>query len=197
MLWDNGTQRLTRGWLGPRTPTQYVTLRSRPSSLGLEVIGKDETSGKLKIKNGLGLETRILQLAVCDDDGKHHWATNIEPRATIDLQPLELVEIGKRLRKISFDNKPTLPEGVDGGYYGGIFGVSRRYGYYRGNYEEARQGTGRMEMMLSQLSTPSAIDYQLNVPGSYVAIVEQSPEVELGTKAANEEGSYHVIIGKW
>ncbi len=32
---------------------------------------------------------------------------------------------------------------------------------------------------------------------SYVAVVESSPEVELGAAAAREEASIHIVVGKW
>ncbi|MCH8046597.1 MAG: hypothetical protein IID44_23060 [Planctomycetes bacterium] len=32
---------------------------------------------------------------------------------------------------------------------------------------------------------------------SYVAIVDRSPEVELGLESAQEEASFHVIVGRW
>jgi hypothetical protein len=34
-------------------------------------------------------------------------------------------------------------------------------------------------------------------PRTYIAIVETSPEMELGTHSANEESSLHVVIGRW
>jgi hypothetical protein len=34
-------------------------------------------------------------------------------------------------------------------------------------------------------------------PRSYVAIVEHSPETELGTPAAREEAGFHVVVGHW
>ena len=34
-------------------------------------------------------------------------------------------------------------------------------------------------------------------PGSYLAIVDRSPEVVLGVSSAREEASLHVVLGKW
>ena len=34
-------------------------------------------------------------------------------------------------------------------------------------------------------------------PKTYIAVVESSPEVELGTPSAREEASFHVIRGEW
>jgi hypothetical protein len=56
------------------------------------------------------------------------------------------------------------------------------------------QQTGVLEKSLLKLHLPSHGDWL--APRSYIAIVEQSPEVELGT-IAREESSFHVIYGKW
>ena len=50
------------------------------------------------------------------------------------------------------------------------------------------QSTGRLE----QMRTVGSL-----TPGSYLAIVERSPEVALGVPSPREEPSSHVIIGNW
>ena len=45
-------------------------------------------------------------------------------------------------------------------------------------------------------STPNSALFPLS-PGSYVALVPHVAEVELGTDAAREEASFHVIVGEW
>jgi hypothetical protein len=64
---------------------------------------------------------------------------------------------------------------------------------YRYRYSSSQsmpaQSTGRLE---TALGAPAAL-----APGSYLAIVEESPEVVLGTPSAREESGFHVILGKW
>jgi len=200
LSWEDGSQRMTHGWLPSRTPTQYATVRSRPSGLGLEITGRQAGSAALEVKNNLGVNTTILHLAVCDTDGKHYWGTDVQPRGTATLEPLALNEIGRRLRDVHRSNRPAVPRGMDpDSYGGGIFG-SPAYRYrwmYGDRFGDVTQRTGRMEMTLSQLAVPDSPDYTLRVPGSYIAIVDKSPEVEPGTTSAVEEESYHVIIGRW
>ena len=50
---------------------------------------------------------------------------------------------------------------------------------------------------LAALGKLVAGDLLLLEPNSYVAVVEESPEVVLGVGSAREEASYHVILGKW
>lgn len=54
-----------------------------------------------------------------------------------------------------------------------------------------------MEQSLSTLVPSSFGNAAVLTPGSYVAIVQQSPEVVLGTPSARQEASFHVILGKW
>lgn len=50
------------------------------------------------------------------------------------------------------------------------------------------QASGRLEQMRT-------LDGML--PGSYVALVDRSPEVVLGVPSPREEPSSHVIVGQW
>jgi hypothetical protein len=81
-----------------------------------------------------------------------------------------------------------------------------RYGsryYYRPHYHGEgqlalpAQESSRMEKTLHALAASGPGVSRSLMPNSYVAIVERSPEVELGTPAAREEASFHVILGRW
>lgn len=194
LLWEEH-QWLASGWLHSRTPTQFVTLRSRSTDRRLELIGGDGTTGELKVKNRLG--TRIHQLVVCPDKGEYRycWATDIREDETKVLTPITPVEVRKRLGKTWNDHQLKLPEDMDGRRQGSIFGFSRRY-YYGPRWSRGRslppsQNTGRLERSLAGAGLGSL------APGSYVAVVQQSPEVVLGTPVARQEASFHVIFGKW
>jgi hypothetical protein len=54
---------------------------------------------------------------------------------------------------------------------------------------------GRMEAGLAA-ALQQVIDGKLP-PRSYVAIVDRSPETELGTPSAEEEAGFHVVVGRW
>ena len=127
MVWQ-ADQRLTSGWLAPRTATQYLTLRSRPTDRGLDLIGAEanavEAKRPLQVRNRLG--THIQQLVVWPDGGQgRYWAENVAADAVATLQPIAPAEAANRLRAVCFANQPVLPDGM-AGYRSGIFGVSRR-----------------------------------------------------------------------
>ena len=89
-----------------------------------------------------------------------------------------------------------FPEGYDSSGFG--YRGSFRRGWYYGYY-------GMDERLAAPTMTTSILERNLMVSAfssleldrrSYVAVVEVSSEVPLGTKG-REEGSYHVIRGSW
>ena len=60
---------------------------------------------------------------------------------------------------------------------------------------EAFQKTSVLERSIREVTDQLKND---SLPArTYVAVVETSPEMELGTSAAREEGSFHIVVGKW
>jgi len=198
LFWQ-GDQNLASGWLRSRTPMQLITVRSRPSNRTLELIRPGD--GSLAVDNRLG--SRIEQLLVCPASGELCWAEGIEAGARTTLEPVEPAKARQRLRRTCRAHQPALPAGMDQSPYGGLFGVSRRrmwasYNYpYSNGMAGPTQRTSRLERELAKLGAPSGAKVSLLEPGSYVAVVRRSPEVVLGTPAAQEEESYHVILGNW
>ena len=55
-----------------------------------------------------------------------------------------------------------------------------------------------MEVTIAALMDETSLaDMPILEPGSYAAIVDRSPDVALGTSAAVEESSFHLILGTW
>jgi hypothetical protein len=198
LIWEQGPQGeeqwFASGWLNSRTPTQFLTVRSRPSRLGLELIRPPGDAGPPRVKNGLG--TRIEQLAVCADDRKLYWAEGIEPDQTVALERLT-PQAQQKLAESSWTHHPRIPEGMDprsyGYRYSGVFGV-RSYRPPRYGNPALAPPTQQASLLEASLAGASRPPLE---PGSYVAVVAKSPEVVLGVAAAREEASYHVILGKW
>ncbi|MCX7427299.1 MAG: hypothetical protein NTW96_16930 [Planctomycetia bacterium] len=197
MSWDDD-QHFKRGWLASRTPTQFLTLRSRPSKLRLAIDDTRRASDELVIENLL--DAPIEQLAVRTADGKYYWATDVDRGGTARAKRTEASEAVSSLRKCLADNQPGFPPGMDRQSSSGVFGLRggrRYYMMYGGNRSESpTQGTSRLERSL-QDPAMSGGGRPLLAPGTYVAIVRESPEVELGTDSALEEASFHVILGEW
>src|SRR5262249_52401575 len=108
------------------------------------------------------------------------------------------------------EHDPQRPDGMTGGNRG-LFGLAPSTQYNQNVYGPGytyrmaqqnnnvgvltTQSSGTLERELRDV-TDQMLKNQLP-PKTYVAIVEVSPEVELGTTAAHEEASLHVVRGEW
>jgi hypothetical protein len=198
-------QRLTEGWLKSRTPTQFITARVRKTAARLDV--KPIGSGSPpQVTNQLG--TPIKWLFVVDEDGNCFTANAVATGALASLSPIESQnEAGAgRFQRLLSENEPAPPldSQTDGR---SVFGLYRQpqvpYGQVgNANYNQlynsgspTAQGSGTLERELVNLVQQMIKD---KLPSkTYVAVVESSPEVELGTPSAREESSFHVIRGEW
>jgi len=194
VIWDD-QQRLPQGWLASRTPTQYFTVRPRASRRGLKITPAGDAAGGVKVENQLGAAIRAL--AVRTHDGKYYWTTSLAAGASGTAHAATEADVMTERRKILAANEPTFPPGVGQGFSRGPFGMPRsysrsRYGYYgpQGNMPVSSPGTSLMELSLKGGGNELT-------PGSYFAVVERQPELELGTPVAHEEGSFHVVLGEW
>ena len=193
MRWENDEQRFESGWIASRTPAQYITARSRPTEIGIDV--KPGAAGQWTVHNRLGVH--IEKLAVKTRDNRLLWATDIAPSGTAQLRTTDMVAVQRDLADAVNEQALRLPPEMSLNRYGGgsIFGLSRSarrryYGWNNSNMPMASQQTSRLENDLV------AVRQAMLTPGSYVALVQSSPEVEHGTKA-QEEDSLHVVIGQW
>ncbi|MFP6666879.1 MAG: hypothetical protein VB876_06175 [Pirellulales bacterium] len=181
-------QNLTDGWLASRTPTQYLIVRSRSTPHALDVKFQN---GGVSIANQLG--TRVQYLVVCDSDGNIHWGENIEAGVASRLTAVEGPEAVSKFDRVFSDNHPEYPSRTtddDGGYNEWQSLTSDAYGD-GGQLEMARS---RLEQSLRTYGPSYAGRPR---PRTYLAVVENSPEVELGVEAATAEGSLHVILGRY
>jgi hypothetical protein len=191
-------QQFASGWLNSRTPMQLLTVRSRPSRLGLELIRSAAQPDGLRVKNRLG--TRIEQVVIRTDEENYYWAEGVDADEIVALQQFT-PEARRKLWQRFQENLPRKPEGMQTRYYGysSMFGLR----YYRGRYGNnpaltpPTQKTGRLETSLADLFSLGSGGLSVLQPDSYVAVVEKCPEVVPGVASAREEASYHVIWGKW
>jgi hypothetical protein len=194
--WTSEGQRMTSGWLAARTPTQYLTVRSRKSPHGIDV--RSEAGGPPTVKNRLG--TRIHHLVVIGEDGEVYRGGDLADGASA---PLELRAAGAEadeavaaLRAAIVAAAPQVPPGVQfggayGGSYGGLFGPT--YYYSRGSstgLPDPVQAAGRLEQGIAQVGWKGTT----LAPRSYLAIVERSPEVVVGVAAS---GSRPASTSSW
>jgi len=193
LVWEEG-QWLRSGWLPSRTPTQFVTIRSRPTKLGLAIPASQGDPGVFRAENRLG--TRIEQLVVRAPDGRFFQAAGVEPGASVEAKPVKAEDVKRVLDRIHRQRAPRYPVGMDqrnrSGYSGwSMYRSSWQWVSNQADMPDASQETGLLEFSIAEAKSLSL------EPGSYVAIVERSPEVVRGTSAAREEAGFHVILGTW
>ncbi len=186
LVWDDGqTQQWASGWLASRTPTQFLTVRTRPSDCGLDLL---DAAGKEKapaVRNRL--QTPIQRLVVRTKEGKYYQAASVAAGATATLEPIPTAA-GARLKAKLQDDLLLTPPGMAQAAATGAIGSSAFAMHFSSGGPSPTQASGRLEQMRT-------LDGML--PGSYVALVDRSPEVVLGVPSPREEPSSHVIVGQW
>jgi len=193
LAWE-GDQRLRSGWLNSRTPTQFLTLRSRKSGCGLTLVAPDGGSEGLGFTNRLG--TTIQQLLVRAEDGGYYWATNVGAGGKTVARPIDPAKGVAQLQRAYREHEPAYPPYMDRNSLPDISSYSGP-GYWGGDLPEPTARSARLEEKLKVLRTPVGNAALTLAPRSYVAIVERSPEVVLGTPSAREEAGFHVVQGTW
>lgn len=167
-----------------RTPAQLLSVRVRRSELGLRV-QRPGDAGKLRVKNDLG--ARLSLLVARAADGQHYWGRNVAPGATAVLQRVEPATFVAVLRREYFQALPQESAEVAQHLRGGA-----RAFRYRPFATNAEQETSLLERVMRLLDDTATL-----WPGSYMAIADRSPEVELGVSEAEEVAPFHVIAGQW
>lgn len=193
LIWEED-QWLSSGWLPARTPTQMIAVRSRASALGLSVTETEATPGVVQVANRLG--TPIRQLVVRSKGGQYFRAADVAIDRTVEAEAAELVDVQAWLEETFRECDPSFPVGMDRPGQTGAsgWGNSRagwQWAFDRVDIPASSQKTGLLEMSLA------AGRIGRLEPGSYLAIVDRSPEVVMGVSSAREEASLHVILGNW
>jgi hypothetical protein len=199
-------QRLATGWLDARTLTQFMTVRARKSTAKLTIL-PPESATPPRVKNELG--AAIHSLILIDDESRCFTTKKLDSGETTELEPAasQVAAAAALIDPLFRNNEPRLEvEAALGGnhlfrrhYYDNVGYRSGRYirgGYNNQNNANApQQATGVLERTLRQVR--EQLNSNTLPPRTYIAIVEMSPEMELGTRSANEESSLHVVIGRW
>jgi hypothetical protein len=196
MIWDENEEKLTQGWLNSRTPTQYLMLRSRKTPHRLDVTAGN---GKMQITNRLG--TRIESLLVLDEAGKFFSGSELASESRVALQPISRDEAVKLIVALIRDNEPEAPAALSGSerdFVGRRSRSARRlFARYRpqGGGDQLNENLANRAMSdLAGMNGRPALELPAR---SYVAVTATGPEVETGIPYAKEEGSFHVIVGRW
>lgn len=180
------TQRLESGWLRSRTRTQFLTVSHRGQRGRLEVTG---SGGAVTAANGL--EWDIAALVVRDGAGRTLYATQVPAGGSAQLVPITLDQ-RKDFATLLLQHAPRLPDYLAD--HGG------RPAFFLGDYDTSNItmtfADSLMERNLKALEGVRSPDYAM-AHSSYVAILAENPDVEVGVEGAREEAGVHVVVGHW
>jgi len=196
LKWEPDEAELRSGWLRSRTPTQYLTVRSRQSPIRLELT---PVRDRLRAKNSLG--ARIDFLVVADAASKLWLGEQLENGAVGFLQSIERTVAASKFRKLVQERSPQSPDG--------LLGVDTRSSNYqrqqwqmmRGRYS-TYSGNESIEGNLANVSIATLAGLEGReglplAPKTYVAITDIGPEVVYGMSGVEEQASFHVLVGQW
>ncbi len=196
IVWSDSAAQLKQGWLNSRTPTQYLSVRSRKSPYKIEVL---DSGDKVRIKNSLS--SKIKTLVLLSEANKFYMGEAIDADASAILKPVERDEAIRIINKQIADNTPQSPPELAIGE-SDVYALRSRARYQPYWRYGLQPNTGKLSENLANaaLSNLAGLSGQPALelpPRSYVAITETGPEVELGIPYAIEEASFHVIEGHW
>lgn len=174
VVW-NDKQRLTRGWLPSRTPTQFHAVAARPSKKRLDL---RPTAEGMRVVNRL--ETDVALLVIHAKDGKFYFCENLAKDEGRLLPAVDQAELGSRVRRRFTDNIPETPGGDDARYRATAYGFPLSQSV--------------MEGRLEAINSPMIAGWG---PGRYVAFTATAIELDPGLADVEEEASFHVVEGSW
>lgn len=199
LTWSASEQTLVSGWIASRTPTQFLTVRSRSTEARLNV-KQTAAASPPQVENQLGV--RIERLLLADAAGNHFRGESIPIGDATTLQAASLPAEGAWFRELYDRRRPAVPAGfnrntrrfVSGRRYRWISQWNNRLppAALRTSILERELETAMLHFSRIQGRKPAGLR-----PRTYVAIVQRSPEVEYGVDSYEEEESLHVIEGKW
>jgi hypothetical protein len=207
LAWTDDHQQLRSGYISSRQTAQYLVLSGGKSERKLVV----KSGAPPKVVNQLGAP--IKHLALRDKDGNYFHLQDLvadEEKTLLvptdvkkkDLTPAEKYAIAlKPFGELYNERRPTMPIGYQTNEYGGgLLGFSQGgypgYGYdpYGRNLPTPTFGTSILERELLRTATNSSSQLE---PGSYVALLERSPDMPVGYPETEERGSFHILEGRW
>ncbi len=179
-------QNYDRSWIPSRTRQQFSLQTVRNERGRLSITREDDTT-----RIGNGLQWHIDKIIVCDSEGNRGFAENIAPGEQLTAQKLtggnleafqEIIE-DQKLESPVNSTRLSSSGRYSGGYFGGPDGITR--GSYSTNLGEL------------QLSWIKANDFQEieMMPGSYIAILGESPSLEIGLEKHKVTEELHVVFG--
>ena len=191
--WVGDEQRLSKGWLASRTPTQYLVVEPRKIEARLDVTLKDKPIARSTFDSPLQL------VVVVGEDGQWYLAENAPAGETFALTEVDQQKILTTLRKQLLDRGPQLPPGFDS-IDDSFLIDSRNYYYYSGqqvHYKDSAASFSLLSRRWADLANPTSENALDLPPRSYLLIAETALLPYAVNSNAVEDSSVHIVIGSW
>lgn len=178
-------QQLRSGWLRSRTLTQFLLVTPREQRGRVEFRSGKETP---ELLNGLEWE---LGFTLVRDDSNQVWvAESVLPGQSASLRIATQDDFNR------FQNFLKDPET---GFDGDVTQYDSDPFYYRGygyNYDPVQSdiySQSQQERLIKEWLNPRAQEDQLQ--RTYLSVLPQGPQLDLGLSHTRERGSIHVLLG--
>ncbi len=179
-------QHMKNGWLRSRTRTQFLTVSQREQRGRIEL---QSTDGDVpKVSNGLEWNIRMLYLV--DPSGKKWIARDLAAGAVAKLEPVT-DKHRQEIQDFVTEHAMALPMGATES----TFSTSAVHTYGYGDTITADYRKSLQEQALPAHAAATAKKLDSMKPGSYFAILDQAPSLDLGLKNAKENVPIHLLYG--
>ncbi len=193
VTWTGDKQLFDSGWLRPRTRTQFLLMKNAPNPKRIEVAS--ETNGRIRVTNQLGGEVEFL--AFRGSDGRWYAGKEIDSGAAAELLPFT-EEDTDLYRELLRRHPLSAPEASAFG------GDMERDPEPWNEWDEwnhdprfaavdSRYTANSAERLLARVSTAVGDDKPTRF--DYVAVLRESPDVDMGLDNTWPEVGVHVVVG--
>ncbi|MCO6044538.1 hypothetical protein NG895_11535 [Aeoliella sp. ICT_H6.2] len=195
--WTDTEQQLTNGWLGSRTPTQYLVIEPRTTTAGLAV---QQSESGITATNQFDSAAQLLVLQ--DKDGAWWMAESVPAGEAATLTKVDQPLAVTALRDVLRDREPRFPDAYAAAENSAMMYQQRRRmrrSYNQAGMEYAFVSANQSQLQrrwqeLLGLSGGQALDIP---PGSYVVVGERALLPVSQDEFPVEEASVHIVIGKY
>lgn len=196
LAWQEGRQRLNRGWLRSRSPAQYYQVAVGPTDRRLVIGG---AAASRSVTNRLGADVRLL--LVVDEEGRLRQAVDLADGDERALDEAATQEALMRLRELVIDNEPYPPDGLSAKNSLPMIDDARRQARQR----RSRQQRGPATVAADQSLLNRTIRDLVGFPGgglplpprSYLAVTQEAVGAEIGIAGVRQTGGFHIVLGAW
>lgn len=201
--WNDGVQRLARGYLPSRTMSQFVANGVREGQYSLAVRFPKE-GGAPEVENLLGTDLSFL---VCvGPDGKLYSApSELAKEGKTTLVELEPAEIAKTFDRYVKASPLDIPEGVDADalrsaqYRSGFFGWLTGWDNYYGSSGSAPLNVNetKFEQGIQRARTSLERNVPPLEPGTFYALAKAPPWLPYAVDRHSREMNLDVVFGRY